>query len=186
MRTLLIMLLVLPLAATSAPAADTRPASADTADKVDGVLQTISGYTGGHVKDPSYQQVSAGGTGHAEAVKIVYDPSKVSYRELVEYFWRHVDPTQANGQFCDHGPQYRTAIFVHDEEQRRVAERSKAELERTKPFPGDIVTEIVDAGPFYPAEEYHQNYYEKSSLKYKYYRWRCGRDQRIEELWGDH
>ena len=97
-----------------------------------------------------------------------------------------MDPTQADGQFCDHGPQYRTAIFVHSEEQRELAERSKEELERTRPFPGDIVTEIVDAGPFYAAEEYHQNYYEKSPLKYKYYRWRCGRDQRIEELWGDH
>jgi peptide-methionine (S)-S-oxide reductase len=154
-------------------------------DKVPGVLETISGYTGGHVANPTYEQVSAGGTGHAESVKVVYDPSKVSYRELVDFFWHHVDPTQENGQFCDHGHQYRTAIFYGSEEQREIAERSRVELERTKPFPGDIVTEIVPAGPFYPAEEYHQDYYEKNPIRYKYYRWRCGRDQRIEELWGE-
>ncbi len=154
-------------------------------DKVPGVLETISGYTGGHVPNPSYEQVSAGGTGHAESVKVVYDPSKVSYRELVDYFWHHVDPTQENGQFCDHGDQYRTAIFYASDEQREVAERSKEQLERTKPFAGAIVTEIVPAGPFYPAEAYHQDYYEKNPIKYKYYRWRCGRDQRVEELWGE-
>jgi len=153
-------------------------------DKVPGVISTTSGYTGGHVANPTYEQVSAGGTGHAESVEVVYDPSKVSYRTLLTYYWHHIDPTEKDRQFCDVGRQYRTAIFVHGPEQRKLAEESKkevaAELKTT------IYTEIVDAGPFYKAEEYHQEFYKKNPLKYKFYRWNCGRDQRLEALWGPH
>lgn len=153
-------------------------------DKVPGVISTTSGYTGGHVANPTYEQVSAGGTGHAESVEVVYDPAKVSYRTLLTYYWHHVDPTVKDRQFCDIGHQYRTAIFVHGPEQRKLAEESKkevaAELKTT------IYTEIVDAGPFYKAEEYHQDFYKKNPLKYKFYRWNCGRDQRLEALWGPH
>ena len=154
-------------------------------DELDGVLATTSGYTGGHKADPTYHEVSAGSTGHAEAVQITYDPSKVSYQELLEVFWRNVDPLDAGGQFCDRGDQYRTAIFVHDEEQRRLAEASKEALEESGRFDQPIVTAIEDAGPFYAAEEYHQDYYEKNPLQYKFYRWNCGRDARLAELWGD-
>ena len=154
-------------------------------DKLEGVLSTTSGYTGGTKVDPTYQEVSAGGTGHAEAVQVTYDPSQVSYQELLEVFWRNVDPLDAGGQFCDRGDQYRTAIFVQDEEQRRLAEQSKHALEDSERFDQPIVTEIVDAGPFYPAEDYHQNYYEKDPFWYKLYRWNCGRDQRLTDLWGE-
>jgi peptide-methionine (S)-S-oxide reductase len=154
-------------------------------DALDGVISTTSGYTGGHTVNPTYEEVSAGGTGHAEAVQVEYDPKKISYDELLEVFWHNIDPTAVNRQFCDRGSQYRSAIFVHDEQQRQAAERSKADLEQTKPFAGEIVTEIVPAGPFYAAEDYHQDYYEKNPLRYKYYRFRCGRDARLEELWGD-
>jgi len=154
-------------------------------DKLDGVVSTTSGYTGGDVADPTYEQVSAGGTGHAEAVRVVYDPSRVDYETLLQAFWHNVDPTQADGQFCDHGDQYRSAVFYHDEEQKRRAERSRAELEKTKPFAAEIVTEIAPAGPFYEAEAYHQDYYEKNPFRYKFYRWGCGRDDRLAELWGD-
>ena len=154
-------------------------------DKLDGVVSTTSGYIGGEVDDPSYEQVSAGGTGHAEAVRVVYDPAKVDYETLLEVFWHNVDPTQADGQFCDHGDQYRTGIFYHNDEQKRLAEQSRAELERNKPFEGEIVTEIEPATEFYEAEEYHQNYYEKNPFRYKFYRWGCGRDERLAELWGD-
>jgi peptide-methionine (S)-S-oxide reductase len=154
-------------------------------DKLDGVLATTSGYTGGDQADPTYQEVSAGGTGHAEAVQITYDPAKVSYQELLEVFWRNVDPLDAGGQFCDRGDQYRTAIFVHDETQRQLAEDSKQALVDSGRFEQPIVTEVVAAGPFYPAEEYHQDYYEKNPLRYKFYRWNCGRDQRLAELWGE-
>jgi peptide-methionine (S)-S-oxide reductase len=154
-------------------------------DELDGVISTTAGYIGGSVPSPTYKQVSAGGTGHAEAVRIVYDPSKVDYDALVEVFWHNVDPTQVDGQFCDLGDQYRSAIFYADNEQKRVAEQSLAELETTKPFDGAIVTEIVPASTFYPAEDYHQNYYLTNPLRYKYYRWSCGRDQRLTELWGD-
>jgi peptide-methionine (S)-S-oxide reductase len=153
-------------------------------DKLDGVLATTSGYTGGDKIDPTYQEVSAGGTGHAEVVQVTYDPSKVSYEQLLEVFWRNVDPLDAGGQFCDRGDQYRTAIFVHDEEQRRLAEASKQALVDSGRFEQPIVTEIVGAGPFYPAEDYHQDYYEKNPLRYKFYRWNCGRDQRLAEVWG--
>jgi peptide-methionine (S)-S-oxide reductase len=154
-------------------------------DALDGVISTTSGYVGGSVPNPSYEQVSAGGTGHAEAVRVVYDPSKLDYQKLLEVFWVNVDPTQANGQFCDHGSQYRTAIFYLDDEQKQLAEQSLAELEKTKPFEGEIVTEIAPATVFYPAEDYHQNYYQTNPLRYKYYRWACGRDQRLMQLWGD-
>jgi peptide-methionine (S)-S-oxide reductase len=152
-------------------------------DKVPGVLSTTSGYIGGSVPNPTYQQVSAGGTGHAEVVRIVYDPSKVSYRDLLAFFWRNVDPLTANAQFCDKGSQYRSAIFYLDDEQKRLADISKAEMaQRFKPRP--VVTETAPATEFYPAEDYHQDYYRKNELKYKFYRWSCGRDARLEELWG--
>ena len=154
-------------------------------DKLDGVLATTSGYVGGDKVDPTYQEVSAGGTGHAEAVQVTYDPSRVSYETLLDVFWRNVDPLDAGGQFCDRGDQYRTAIFVHDEEQRQLAEKSKQALEDSGRFEQPIVTEIVAAGPFYPAEDYHQDYYEKNPLRYKFYRWNCGRDQRLAEVWGE-
>jgi peptide-methionine (S)-S-oxide reductase len=153
-------------------------------DKVPGVISTTSGYTGGHVANASYQQVSAGGTGHAEAVEVVYDPAKVSYEKLLDWFWHHVDPLAKNRQFCDVGDQYRTAIFVRNDAERRLAEASKkqvaAELKAT------VYTEIAAAGPFYKAEDYHQDYYVKNPVRYKFYRWNCGRDQRIEEVWGKH
>ena len=154
-------------------------------DKLDGVTATISGYTGGSKADPTYEEVSAGGTGHTEAVQITYDPSKVRYEQLLEVFWRNVDPLDAGGQFCDRGSQYRTGIFVHDEEQRRLAEASKQALVEGDRFDRPIVTEIEPAGAFYPAEDYHQDYYEKNPVRYKFYRWSCGRDQRLADLWGE-
>ncbi len=153
-------------------------------DHVSGVLETISGYTGGHVANPTYEQVSAGGTGHAESVEIVYDPRKVSYAQLLDYFWHHIDPTVKDRQFCDYGHQYRTAIFVHNNDERKLAEESKKKVEAELKVP--IYTEIVNAGPFYKAEDYHQDFYLKNPTKYKFYRWNCGRDQRIEQLWGAH
>jgi peptide-methionine (S)-S-oxide reductase len=153
-------------------------------DKLDGVVSTTSGYIGGHTKNPTYKEVSAGGTGHAEAVEVAYDPARISYAKLLDVFWRNIDPTVRNRQFCDVGDQYRSAIFYHDAEQRRLAEQSKAVLEKSKPFPQPIVTEIVPAGVFTPAEAYHQDYYLKNPLRYKFYRYQCGRDQRLEELWG--
>ena len=154
-------------------------------DKLDGVIATVSGYTGGSKVDPTYEEVSAGGTGHTEAVRITYDPAKVSYERLLEVFWHNVDPLDAGGQFCDRGDQYRTGIFVHDEEQRRLAEASKRALEDSGRFDQPIVTEIVAAGAFYPAEDYHQDYYETNPIRYKFYRWNCGRDARLTQLWGD-
>ncbi len=153
-------------------------------DKVVGVVSTTAGYTGGSKKNPTYEEVSAGGTGHVEAVQIVYDPREVSYEKLLDTFWHNVDPTDAGGQFCDRGNQYRTIIFCHDETQKRLAERSKARLEQSKPFRQPIVTEIVPASDFYPAEAYHQDYYRKNPLRYKLYRYACGRDRRLDELWG--
>jgi len=152
-------------------------------DKLEGVISTTSGYTGGTKKDPAYEEVSSGGTGHAEAVQVVWDPSKITYAKLLDVFWHNVDPLTSNAQFCDHGEQYRTAIFVHDPEQKRQAEAARAEVQ--KRF-GDrqVVTEIVAASTFYPAEEYHQDYYEKNPIRYKLYRTSCGRDARLEDLWG--
>jgi peptide-methionine (S)-S-oxide reductase len=153
-------------------------------DKLPGVVSVTPGYTGSTVKNPSYQQVSAGGTGHAEAVQIVFDPSKTSYSRLLDIFWHNIDPTVKDRQFCDTGNQYRSGIFYHGEEQRRLAEQSKSALEKNKPFKGPVVTEITPAGEFYPAEEYHQHYYKKNPLRYSYYRTSCGRDRRLKELWG--
>ncbi|MBI3809222.1 MAG: peptide-methionine (S)-S-oxide reductase MsrA [Nitrospirae bacterium] len=153
-------------------------------DKVDGVVSTTSGYTGGHKANPTYEDVSAGGTGHAEAVEILYDPAKVPYAKILDVFWRNIDPTTPNAQFCDHGSQYRSAIFYHDETQKRLAEESKKSLEKSKPFKEPIATEIAPASAFYPAEEYHQNFYEKNPLRYRLYKYNCGRAQRLAELWG--
>jgi len=153
-------------------------------DKLPGVISVTVGYTGGHVKNPTYEQVSAGGTGHAESVQIVYDPGKISYEKLLDIFWHNIDPTVKDRQFCDIGSQYRSAIFYHNEEQKVLARKSKEALEKTKPFKGPIVTEITPASEFYPAEEYHQHYYKKNPIRYKYYRYGCGRDQRLEQLWG--
>jgi peptide-methionine (S)-S-oxide reductase len=153
-------------------------------EKVEGVITVTSGYTGGHVANPTYEQVSAGGTGHAESVRVVYDPNVVSYDELLDFFWHHIDPTVTNRQFCDVGSQYRSAIFYNDEAQREAAERSLARLEQTKPFPQPIVTEITAATAFYPAETYHQDYAKKNPIRYAYYRNGCGRDRRLAELWG--
>ena len=154
-------------------------------DELDGVISTTSGYTGGHKNEPTYKEVSRGGTGHAEAVQIVYDPKRVTYAELLDTYWHNIDPTDARGQFCDKGNQYRSEIFYHDEEQRKLAERSRTALMELKPFPGDVVTGISAASTFYPAEEYHQDYYQKNPLRYRFYRYGCGRDQRLEELWGE-
>ena len=153
-------------------------------EKVEGVLSATSGYTGGTVPDPTYEEVSAGGTGHVEAVRVVYDPNIISYEELLSIFWHDIDPTVDDRQFCDVGSQYRAVVFYHDEAQRKAAEASRAELEKTKPFPEAIVTEITADGPFYPAEAYHQDYYKKNPIRYAYYRKRCGRDSRLAELWG--
>jgi peptide-methionine (S)-S-oxide reductase len=153
-------------------------------DKVPGVLSTTSGYTGGTVANPTYEQVSSKHTGHAEAVEIVFDPAKVSYEQLLARFWRSIDPTTKDRQFCDVGAPYRTAIFTHDAAQATAAQKSLADLEKTKPFKEPIVTQIAPAGPFYAAEEYHQDYYKKNPVRYKYYRFSCGRDARVEQLWG--
>jgi len=154
-------------------------------EKVDGVVTVISGYIGGQVDHPNYEQVSAGGTGHAEAVEVAYDPSKVTYQQLLEVFWRNVDPTTLNAQFCDHGNQYRTAIFYHDEMQKQLINESQKTVEGSKTFPEPIVTEISPASMFYPAEEYHQDFYTKNPIRYKFYKWNCGRAQRLEQLWGE-
>jgi peptide-methionine (S)-S-oxide reductase len=153
-------------------------------DKLDGVISTTVGYTGGEEENPSYEEVSAGGTGHAEAIMIEYDPERITYEQLLKVFWHNIDPTVRNRQFCDVGTQYRSAIFCHDDEQRMEAERSRMALEGLKKLPGPIVTEIVPAGVFHPAEDYHQDYYRKNPIRYKYYRWGCGRDARLKELWG--
>ncbi len=152
-------------------------------DDVPGVLTTTSGYIGGHTPNPTYEQVSSGRTGHTEAVQVVYDPAKVSYATLLDTFWRNIDPTQRDGQFCDHGSQYRSEIFFHDDEQRRAAEASKENLMKNKPFKGEIVTAISRTSGFYRAEEYHQDYYRKNPVRYKFYKNGCGRDARLKELW---
>lgn len=154
-------------------------------DRLDGVISTTSGYTGGDQKNPTYKEVSRGGTGHAEAVQIVYDPAKISYEELLRVFWHNIDPTNANGQFCDWGNQYRSEIFYHTAEQEELARQSLASLNETKPFAAPVVTRVTQAGRFYPAEDYHQDYYQKNPVRYKFYRYGCGRDKRLEELWGE-
>jgi len=153
-------------------------------DKLDGVVSVTVGYTGGRTVKPTYEEVSAGGSGHAESIEIVFDPAKIGYDKLLAVFWRNVDPTTPNRQFCDVGTQYRTAIFYHGEEQKRLAEATKKALEESRRLPGGIATEIVPAAAFWPAEEYHQHYYRRNPVRYKFYRYNCGRDRRLEELWG--
>lgn len=182
-------------AATASPAAPTGSRKAIFAggcfwcvesdfDKVPGVLSTTSGYIGGTVANPSYEQVSGKHTGHAEAVEVVFDPTKVSYAQLLNHFWRTIDPTTVDQQFCDVGSPYRTGIFAVDTAQLAEARASKAALEKTKPFKEPIVTEVTTAGPFYAAEGYHQDYYKKNPIRYQYYRTSCGRDARLKALWG--
>jgi peptide-methionine (S)-S-oxide reductase len=153
-------------------------------EKVPGVLSATSGYAGGHVKNPSYEQVSAGGTGHAEAVQVVYDPGKVTYQQLLDVFWHNVDPLDGGGQFCDRGSQYRSEIFYEGSEQKAAAEASKRRLQESGELPGKIVTEITPLEAFYPAEAYHQDFYKKSPVRYTSYRAGCGRDRRLKQLWG--
>jgi len=153
-------------------------------DKLPGVISVTAGYTGGDTRNPTYDQVSAGITGHAESVQILFDPAKITYARLLDVFWHNIDPTVSDRQFCDVGNQYRSAIFYHSEEQRKIALQSKAALDRSKPFRAPIVTEITAASAFYPAEEYHQHYYKKNPIRYKYYRTSCGRDKRLKDLWG--
>ncbi|HUE37862.1 MAG TPA: peptide-methionine (S)-S-oxide reductase MsrA [Candidatus Binatia bacterium] len=153
-------------------------------DAVPGVVSTTVGYTGGHTKDPSYHEVGSGSTGHAESIQVVFDPAKVSYEKLLDVFWHNVDPTDASGQFCDKGNQYRSAIFYHDDAQKRLAEESKKNVANSLKVPGPIATEIVAASTFYPAEDYHQMYYKKNPIRYHFYRRGCGRDNRLEEVWG--
>ncbi|MFQ5993474.1 MAG: peptide-methionine (S)-S-oxide reductase MsrA [Acidiferrobacterales bacterium] len=153
-------------------------------DELDGVVSTTVGYSGGDKANPTYEQVSAGITGHAEVVRVVYDPNKVGYAQLLEVFWRNIDPTTPNRQFCDAGSQYRSAIFYHNPQQQQLAAQSKQALQHSKPFDEPIVTEITPVSTFYTAEEYHQNYYRKNPIRYNLYRYGCGRDRRLEELWG--
>jgi len=153
-------------------------------DQLPGVVSVTSGYTGGYKENPTYEEVSTGRTGHAESVQVVYDPSIVTYEKLLDVFWHNIDPTVMNRQFCDSGNQYRSAIFYHNEEQHRLALQSKERLEKNKPFKGPIVTQIVKATKFYPAEEYHQHYYKKNPIRYKFYSTTCGRHRRLKELWG--
>jgi len=154
-------------------------------EKLPGVVEVISGYTGGSKANPTYEQVSAGSTGHAEAVQVVYDPKKVTYEQLLDVFWHNIDPTVKDRQFCDSGTQYRSAIFYMDNAQRQAAEASLAALQKSRPFKEPIVTQIAMAGAFYPAEEYHQDYYKKNPVRYQIYRSGCGRDARLKQLWGD-
>ena len=151
-------------------------------DNIDGVRSTVSGYIGGSAEDATYRRISSGRTGHYEAVRIEYDPAKVDYATLLEVFWRNVDPFDSRGQFCDKGPQYRAAIFTLDETQKKLAAESRATAARAAG--GEIQTEILPAATFYPAEEYHQDYYLKNAVRYKFYRWNCGRDKRLQQVWG--
>ncbi len=154
-------------------------------DQTEGVISTTSGYIGGHQKNPTYRQVSGGGTGHAEAVRIVYDPMVVSYEELLKIYWVNIDPLVPNQQFCDGGSQYRSAIFYHGEAQKMAAEMSLVDLKESGRITGDIFTQIVAASVFYPAEDYHQDYYHHNPIRYKMYRYNCGRDKRLKQIWGD-
>ena len=150
-------------------------------DSLPGVISVTSGYTGGPVSKPSYEQVSSGGTGHRESVEIIFDPTKITYAKLLDVFWHNVDPLDNSGQFCDKGPQYRSAIFYHDEAQRRLAEASKAAVEKKL---GHVYTDVLPASNFWAAEEYHQHYYKKNPVRYRFYRFNCGRDQRLRAVWG--
>lgn len=153
-------------------------------DKLDGVISTTSGYTAGHKINPTYREVSAGNTGHTEAVQIVYDPDEISYTELLKVYWNNIDPVAVNRQFCDTGSQYRSGIYYLNKSQKTAARQSLQQLKKSKPFKETIATEIRPASTFYPAEDYHQDYYQKNPLRYKYYRYSCGRDQRLQEIWG--
>lgn len=153
-------------------------------EKVEGVVSVVSGYMGGTMVNPTYEEVSAGRTGHAESVEVTYDPTEVTYQKLLDAFWHNVDPLTPNAQFCDHGTQYRSAIFYSTEDEKRLAEESKAALEQAKKFPVPIATQLTPASTFYPAEDYHQDYYKKNPLRYKYYKYGCGRANRLEALWG--
>ncbi|MDD5277265.1 MAG: peptide-methionine (S)-S-oxide reductase MsrA [Methylovulum sp.] len=153
-------------------------------DALPGVVKTVPGYTGGKTENPSYEQVSAGGTGHVESLQITYDPAKISYEKLLDVYWHNIDPTDASGQFCDKGDQYRSIIFYQNEAQKHLAEQSKTAWQQNKPFKDDIKTQIIAAPTFYPAEDYHQDYYKKNPLRYQFYRFNCGRDQRLKALWG--
>lgn len=153
-------------------------------EKVDGVLTVVSGYMGGTVADPTYEQVSDGRTGHAESIEVTYDPTKVTYQKLLDAFWRNIDPTTPNAQFCDHGNQYRSVVFYTTDEERQLSEDSKRAIEQSKRLPAPIVTQLVQASTFYQAEDYHQDYYKKNPFRYKYYKFSCGRAQRLETLWG--
>jgi peptide methionine sulfoxide reductase msrA/msrB len=178
---------------------DTKPGATQTAvfaggcfwctesdfEKVDGVIEAISGYTGGDMANPTYEQVSAGGTGHVEAAKVIYDPAKITYKQLLDVFWRHVDPTDGGGQFVDRGSQYRSVIFYADDNERAMAEASKKKLAASGRFDKPLVTEILPLGAFYPAEDYHQDYYKKNPIRYGWYRSGSGRDQFLEKVWGD-
>ncbi|MFO7602889.1 MAG: peptide-methionine (S)-S-oxide reductase MsrA [Gammaproteobacteria bacterium] len=153
-------------------------------EKLDGVVAVVSGYSGGHVANPTYQQVSAGSSGHIEVVQVTYDTTKLSYRQILDHFWRQIDPTRNDGQFCDRGPQYRPAIFYQTPQQQQQAQASMQEIEASKPFAAPLKVELLAAQAFYPAEDYHQDYYLKNPYRYKFYRYNCGRDARLKELWG--
>lgn len=198
MRRMIYLILVLGVftMTTNAEAAETKLETATFAggcfwcmeppfEKLDGVKDVISGYTGGRKIKPTYEEVSAGTTGHAEAIQVIYDPARVSYQKLLDTFWRQIDPTDAGGSFVDRGSQYRSAIFYHNEEQHRLALQSRAELGKSGRFSKPVVTEIAEAGVFYQAEDYHQDYYKKNPIRYKYYRYNSGRDQFIKKSWGD-
>lgn len=154
-------------------------------EKVEGVIEVISGYTGGHKEEPTYKEVSSGDTGHLEAVQVLYDPTKITYKELLDIFWRHVDPTDAGGQFVDRGSQYRTTIFYHNDEQKRLAEESRDQLNKSGRFDKPVATEIARVQTFYPAEDYHQDYYKKNPIRYKLYRYNSGRDRFLKKAWGE-
>ena len=153
-------------------------------EKIDGVIAVVSGYMGGTVANPTYEQVSDGRTGHAESIEVTYDPTKVTYQKLLDAFWRNVDPITPNAQFCDHGNQYRSVVFYGTDEEKRLSEESKSKIEQSKRLPAPIVTQLAQASTFYQAEDYHQDYYKKNPLRYKYYKYSCGRAQRLEALWG--
>lgn len=155
-------------------------------EKLDSIVEVVSGYIGGHVDNPTYEQVSNGKSGHIEAVTITYNSEKINYSEVLDYFWKHIDPTNDMGQFCDYGPQYRPAIFYQNEQQKQLAIESTEQIKQHKPFSDPIKVELIKASQFYPAEEYHQDYYKKNPYRYKFYRYSCGRDARVDELWGVH
>lgn len=194
-RSLYMFLIVLLVAATGSAGHAAEQAKAvfaggcfwcmeEVFEKVEGVVAVTSGYMGGQKANPTYEDVSAGGTGHAESVEVVYDPAKVSYQKLLDHFWKNVDPLTPNAQFCDHGTQYRAAIFYGNDEEKRQAEASRQAVEQSKRFTEPIVTQIMMAAKFYAAEEYHQDFYKKNPARYKFYKYTCGRAQRLEQLWG--